>query len=60
MLKKERVLDIVKALPDNFSAEELIDRIILLEKIETGLTQVANGEVVSDEELDERLAKWLK
>jgi hypothetical protein len=60
MLRKEKVLEIIKELPDYFSAEEVIDRIILLEKIETGLNQVTKGEVVSDEELDKRLAKWLK
>jgi hypothetical protein len=60
MLNKEKVLGIIKELPDNFSAEEIIDKIILLEKIETGLQQVAKGEVVSEEELDEHLAKWLR
>lgn len=53
-------MEIIKELPDNFSADELIERVVLLEKIETGLDQVANGKVVTDEELDERLAKWLR
>jgi hypothetical protein len=60
MLKKEKVLEIIKELPDNFSAEEIIDKIILLEEIKIGLDQVAKGEVVSDEELNERLAEWFK
>jgi hypothetical protein len=57
MLKKEKVLEMIKGLPDIFSAEELIDRILLLKRIETGLNQVAKGELVSDEELEERLAE---
>lgn len=60
MLTKEKILESIKSLPDQFSADEIIARIILLDKIEIGLEQVAQGQVVSEEELDKRLAKWLE
>ena len=39
MLNREKVIETIKQLPANFSIDEVIDRIILLDKIETGLKQ---------------------
>ncbi len=49
----------IKQLPPNFSVDELIDKIYLLQKIETGLEQSKKGQVTTDEELDKKLPKWL-
>ena len=59
MLNKEKVIETIKQLPDNFPLDELIERIILLDKIETGLQQSLNGQVTPDEKIDEKLPKWL-
>ena len=59
MLDREKVIETIQRLPEKFSFDEVLDRIIILEKIEIGLQQVKENQVVSDEELDERLKKWL-
>jgi predicted transcriptional regulator len=59
MITKDQVIQTIKDLPDNFSTEELIQKIILLEKIETGLQQSDAGKVVSNDEAKKRMAKWL-
>jgi hypothetical protein len=59
MLTREKVLETLKQLPERFSVDELIDRIILLDKIETGIQQSQKGEVTPDEELDKKLPEWL-
>ena len=59
MLNKKKILDSINDLPDNFSADDVIDRIILLEKVETGLDQIEKGHVISDSYLDKKLSKWL-
>jgi hypothetical protein len=59
MLSREKVIDTIKQLPTKFSVDEVIDRIILLEKIEIGLQQSQNEEVTPDEYLDRKLPKWL-
>jgi len=59
MLSREKVIEIIKQLPDKFSIDEVIDRIILLEKIEVGLEQSKKDQVISDDELDKKLPKWL-
>ena len=59
MLNREKLIENIKQLPDNFPIDEIIERIILLDKIETGLQQSANGQITPDEKLDDKLPKWL-
>jgi len=58
MLTQTKVLKAVKQLPDKFSIDELVDRMILLEKIEIGIAQSQEGKVISDDDLDKEIAKW--
>jgi len=60
MLTKKQVLKTLKDLPAKFSADELIDRIVLLQKIEIGLEQSAAGKVYTIHEAKKKLKKWLK
>ena len=39
--------------------DELLDEMVLLQKIERGLAQSDNNEVISDDELDKQLSEWL-
>jgi hypothetical protein len=59
MLTKEKLIETIRQMPTNFSVEEVIDRIYLLEKIETGLQQSKNGQTTQDEEIDKKLPEWL-
>lgn len=58
MLTQTKVIKAVKQLPNEFSIDELVDRMILLEKVEMGITQSESGQVISDEDLDQEVAKW--
>ena len=58
MLTQTKVIRAVKQLPNEFSIDELVDRMILLEKVEMGITQSESGQVISDEDLDQEVAKW--
>jgi hypothetical protein len=60
MLTKERVIGAFNKLPQEFSVEQAIDEIILLEKIESGLAQSQANEVIPDEQLDKELPEWLR
>ena len=54
MLNKKKVLQTLENLPETFSIEEIIDQLVLLQKIELGLEQVTNNETVSTEEAKAR------
>ena len=60
MLTRERVIESIRQLPETFTIDELIDRIVLLSKIEEGLRQSEKNEVISEQELDKRMQEWFK
>ncbi len=60
MLTKEKVNKTINNLPDKFTIDELIDRLIFMEKIDEGLQQSEEGKVVSNEDLKVIIDKWSK
>lgn len=60
MLTKEKIIQSINELPERFSVDDLFDRIILLEKIETGINQSNAGQTFTTEEARQKLGKWLK
>jgi hypothetical protein len=59
-MKKEKVLEAINKLPEEFSMDELLDELLLIQKIENGKKQSDKDEVTSDDQLDEELPEWLK
>ena len=60
MLTKEKIKITIDSLPDNFTIEDIIEELIVLDKIDQGLNDVKEGKVYSTEEAKKRLDKWLK
>lgn len=58
-MTKEQVITSLQDLPNSFEPEQLIERLIALQKMEEGLDQVKRGETVTVAEAKARLAKWL-
>ncbi|MEI8047687.1 MAG: hypothetical protein WCI92_09940 [Bacteroidota bacterium] len=59
MTTKDKIINGIKNLPDTVSIDDILDQIMLVEKIEKGIYQSDNNQVVPDEELEKRLGKWL-
>ena len=59
-MKKSAILETLKDMPDEFSADELMERIVLLQKIDAGLLQLKDGKSYSQEDAEKKLIKWLK
>jgi len=60
MLIKNEVLKTIEALPEEFSFDDVLDRLLLLDKIGTGLVQSHSGQTFTTDEAKEQLSKWLK
>lgn len=60
MLTKKKVIESINGLPANFSSEELIDRILLLDKIQAGMKQSKEGKTITLKQAESKLKKWLK
>ncbi|HMU15280.1 MAG: hypothetical protein JST41_11670 [Bacteroidetes bacterium] len=60
-LSKRAVLKSLKELPERFDADELIERIVLLQKIEEGLSDAKAGRVLTSLTMKAHIdAKWSK
>ena len=60
MLTKEKIIKTVEEFDDPVSVDELIERIILLGKIEQGLSDSGQNKVISENELDNEISEWSK
>jgi predicted transcriptional regulator len=60
MLTREKVINSIKDLPDSFTIDELIDRLIFIEKVEQGLKQSEEGKVIPHDEVGKIIEKWSK
>lgn len=59
-VKKQAVLSMVNEMPNEFSIDEMLDKLILLQKIELGQQDVAAGRVKSEEDAKKQLNKWFE
>ncbi|MFM7091156.1 MAG: hypothetical protein ACKOZZ_10155 [Bacteroidota bacterium] len=60
MITKKQLKETIEKLPEEFSLEDLMDRLILLDKIERAEKESERGETITEEELDKELEKWFK
>lgn len=59
-MTKETVQHIVNELPNEFSLDDLVERLILLQSFEQGRQEYRDGKTLTHEEVGERLQRWLK
>ncbi|MGM0587589.1 MAG: hypothetical protein ACQETE_04170 [Bacteroidota bacterium] len=55
---KKRVLDSIKELPDEASYDDIMERVYILQKIQTGLDQAEKGNLVEHEEVKKKIEEW--
>ena len=58
-MKKTAVIESILELPDEFSIDEIIERLIIVEKIDKGRQQIKEGKVNTEEQAKAKLSKWL-
>lgn len=58
-MRKITVLESLDKLPDEFSIDDIIERLIILEKIDKGRQEVKDGKINSEEQAKAKLSKWL-
>ncbi len=58
-MRKAAVIESISELPDEVSIDEIIERLIIVEKIDKGRQQVKAGKVNTEEQAKAKLSKWL-
>lgn len=59
-MNKQAAIDSIKDMPQDFELDELIERLVVIEKIEKGKKDIQNRNTFSHEEAKSKLDKWLK
>ena len=55
---KQKVLKSIEKLPQDASLDDIMERIYFIHKVEVGLKQSEQGDVVTHEELLKKIEKW--
>jgi len=59
-MKKNRAIEAIQEMPAEFELDELIEKLIFLEKIEKGLQQLEDGNTISHDEVKKKVKSWRK
>ncbi len=57
-MKREKAIEAVKELPLEFNLEELMEKLVFVEKVENGLKQLEEGKTVDHSQVKEMVKKW--
>lgn len=57
---KQQMLKAIEELPDDANVEDALEHLCLFYTIEKGVKQAGAGELISQAEARQRMAKWLK
>jgi predicted transcriptional regulator len=55
---KAEAIELIKNLPDDVSTGSIMEELFFKQQVEKGLQDVAEGRVLTHEELKERIARW--
>jgi hypothetical protein len=59
MLTRATVIEQIKQLPEQFSIDELMEKMLFLYKLEAGLEQSKKDQTIPNEQVKAKYQKWL-
>jgi predicted transcriptional regulator len=58
-MRKTQILETLESLPEEFTIDELVDKLIIIERINKGLRDIEEGKSMSHEEAKKKvMGKW--
>jgi predicted transcriptional regulator len=60
MLTKDKVKQTIDRLPEHFTVDQIVEELVILDKIEEGLKDIEEGRVFSTDQIKQELKTWLK
>jgi hypothetical protein len=60
MITKEKIYQQIETLPDSFEMEELIEKLLFIDKLEKRIALSNQNDTISDEEMSKEIEEWLK
>ena len=59
-MKKSTVIQTLNELPQKFDLDELLERLMVIEKIDEALEDAKSGKTISHDKVKKMVAKWNK
>jgi predicted transcriptional regulator len=59
-MKKSTAISAIEELPKEFELDILLERLVVIEKIDKGLADLKSGKIVSHESVKKLAKKWQK
>jgi|NOAtaT_6_FD_contig_51_5267703_length_505_multi_5_in_0_out_0_2 hypothetical protein len=60
MLTKTQIIDSLQNMPNKMTLDEFFDKMIFIDKVQSGLNDSKNGKTLTKEQAKKKLSKWLK
>ncbi|MGB4069766.1 MAG: hypothetical protein WBK08_17190 [Nitrospira sp.] len=57
---KAEALELIKQLPDDVTTGRIMEELFFKQQIEKGLEDVAQGRIITHQEMKDRIARWRK
>ncbi len=57
---KEQVIEMIQNLPEDVSVEDIMAQLYFRYQVDEGLRELDEGKGIPHEEVEKRMAKWLK
>jgi len=58
MISKEKLINQIQSFPSELSIDELIDKLVFIDKVEQRVQKSEKGETISEEEIKKEMNKW--
>ncbi len=59
-MQKSTIIHTLNELPSKFNLDEFLERLIVIEKIDSGLEEVKAGKTISHDKVKKMVSKWHK
>jgi hypothetical protein len=59
-MSKDRILEVIEALPDDVNIDSLIEKLYLIRRLEVAEEEIAEGKLIEHDEVEKRFASWLE
>ena len=60
MLTKDKVRQTIDRLPESFTVDQIVEELVILNRIEEGLKDIEEGRVFTTDQVKKELKTWLK
>jgi predicted transcriptional regulator len=59
-MKREKVIETINELPQEFELEDLMERLVFIDKVNKGLEQLKEGKTLTHDQVKKEVNKWQK